>query len=227
MLRASLRIVFSVALATLAFVASSTWAQDQAGSKESAKPAVASDKSPAKDPGAQAAENQDVAGTVKPETESKGKTHFHLGVINVGAGYTHFSNGFVVRPFWPYGYPYGFGYSPFFYDSFYYPYYPSFYGPYLSGYVPYASGFTYEMGKGQVKLEAEPKTAAVRLDGAYAGTADKLKSMWLEPGAYDLTVSSPNGGDFHERIYVLSGKTVKIKATLVPQNAQPKSPDKR
>src|SRR4029077_1247944 len=50
--------------------------------------------------------------------------------------------------------------------------------------------------------------------GAYAGTADRLKSMWLDPGAYDLTVSAKDRESFHQRVYVLSGKSLKITAKL-------------
>jgi hypothetical protein len=231
MLRTYLKIALNLVLAAIALISINTRAQAQAGSNGATQASVVADKPQATDSSAKAAvEKQDVDQASKADKESKGKTHFHLGGISLGAGYTHFSDNYYVRPFWPY--PYGFGYSPFFYDSFYYPYYdPIFYRPYLAGFVPYPYpyGLAYEAGKGEVKLEAEPKTAEVRLDGAYAGTAEKLKSMWLAPGAYDLTVSSANGGErvFHERIYVLSGKTVKIKARLVAQNAERKALDKK
>jgi hypothetical protein len=231
MLRRYLKIALSLVPAAIVLISTNAIAQGQADSKVTAQPAVVADKPQAADSSAKAAvEDQDVAQTSKAEKESKGKTHFRLGGIGIGAGYTHFSDNYYVRPFWPY--PYGFGYSPFFYDSFYYPSYdPVFYRPYLSSFAPYPYPYelAYEAGKGEVKLEAEPKTAEVRLDGAYAGTAEKLKSMWLAPGAYDLTVSSANGGErvFHERIYVLSGKTVKIKARLVAQNAERKALDKK
>jgi hypothetical protein len=38
---------------------------------------------------------------------------------------------------------------------------------------------------GQIKLDA-PKGSTVYLDGALAGSAEKLRSMWLEPGIYEL-----------------------------------------
>jgi hypothetical protein len=41
--------------------------------------------------------------------------------------------------------------------------------------------------------------------------------MWLEPGAYDLSVSSKDHEPFHRRIYVLSGRSLKIAAKLNPQ----------
>ena len=52
----------------------------------------------------------------------------------------------------------------------------------------------------------------VYVDDAYAGEVRKLKTMWLEPGVYKLEVRD---GDrkFARKIYVLSGKTLDLKAT--------------
>ena len=52
------------------------------------------------------------------------------------------------------------------------------------------------------------------VNGGYAGTADKLKTIWLDPGAYDLSLSAAGREPYRERIYVLSGKTLKIAAVL-------------
>jgi hypothetical protein len=143
------------------------------------------------------------------EKASKGKTRFRFGTVTVGSGYTHFSAGVFASPFWGYGFaPYTFAYDPFFYAPFYYP---SFYGPFLPD-------LAYRADKGEVRLEAKPSAASVYLDDAYAGTAGKLKHMWLAPGAYDLTVSAIDGSIFHQRIYVLSGRSLKIKAKFVARN---------
>jgi PEGA domain len=135
----------------------------------------------------------------------KSNIRWHLGTISVGAGY---SSG-------PYYGPYG-----------YYPYgpyalypgdwvYSSLWDPMWGGYPYYASGsFAYNNGRGELRLTADPKLAEVYIDGAYAGTADRLKSMWLDPGAYDLTVSAKDRESFHQRVYVLSGKSLKITAKL-------------
>jgi hypothetical protein len=64
----------------------------------------------------------------------------------------------------------------------------------------------------------EPKLAEVYVDNAYAGTADHLKNIWLEPGAYDLLVSSKDRMSFRRRIYVLTGGSLKITAKLDPGN---------
>ncbi len=145
-------------------------------------------------------------------TPEKRKIHFRLGGVSVGAGYSHFSGPY----YYPYVYPYA--YAPFGYfpgdwvaASYWYPVssvYP-FYGP---------GAFGYGDGRGEVRLMADPKAAEVYIDGGYAGTADKLKSMWLDPGAYDLTVSAGGREPFHQRLYVLSGKSLKITAKLDPES---------
>jgi hypothetical protein len=48
------------------------------------------------------------------------------------------------------------------------------------------------------------------LDGAYAGKAGDLKSMWLDPGAYQFEVRQDSRTAFSRKIYVLSGKTLRI-----------------
>ena len=95
----------------------------------------------------------------------------------VGAGYSYFSGGY------PYGYgPEYWAYSP------YYLYNPVLWSPF---YHPgYYTGFAYRPNMGKVKIQAPDKTSMVYLDGALAGRLDRLKDMWLEPGAYQLEVRS-------------------------------------
>jgi hypothetical protein len=52
----------------------------------------------------------------------------------------------------------------------------------------------------------------VYVDGGYAGTIEHLKSFWLEPGAYDVAVTTADGRRFEQRVYVLTGKTLKLDA---------------
>jgi hypothetical protein len=161
------------------------------------------------------------SGAKHSDTDAANKTHFRLGSITVGAAYARFPDSYYAGGFWPYSfypyhfYPLAFGYQPFYYG------YPLLYPSYVPDLV-------YSLGKGEVKLAAEPKTASVYLNGAYAGTARNLKSMWLEPGAYDLSLSAPGQQEFHQRIYVLSGKSLKIAARLAPTTGQKpeKSPEK-
>lgn len=150
----------------------------------------------------------------KPESS---KWHVRLGTVTVSASYVHLPDNFFLSPFYPYGlYPYGIGYSPFFYDPFYSPFY-----------APNVGGFAYAEDKGKVELVTDAKNAEVYLDGAYAGLAANLKRMWLRPGAYDLTVAAPDGSAFQQRIYVLSGKSLKIRAKLVPPNIHEKPEEKQ
>lgn len=63
---------------------------------------------------------------------------------------------------------------------------------------------------GRIKLVSVSKATKVFLNGAFAGVAEDLKDMWLEPAAYNLKLESPSVGSSEFRVYVLSGKTVKI-----------------
>jgi hypothetical protein len=158
---------------------------------------------------AQSSDNDD-----KDETTHH-RSHVHLGTIGFGFSYTHFPAGFY--PYYGYGlYPFGYGpfYSPF-YSPFAYGFYDPFYGPYYPGI--YGGSLAYGVDKGEVKLSTSGKGAQVYLDGAFAGPADKLKTMWLDPGAYNLSVSAPGQQKFEQRIYVISGKTLKIRAQLSAQ----------
>jgi hypothetical protein len=147
--------------------------------------------------------SQNSSDTKDEEKSSPHKVRWHLGTVTVGATYTHFSGPLFFSPFWTYGYypvpfyhygAYGLGYAPGFW-------YPSHY-------------FDFNEGKGNVRLSTNVKNAEVQLNGAYAGTMKDLKSFWLEPGAYDLELSAPGRAPFQKRIYVLSGKSLRIQADL-------------
>jgi hypothetical protein len=154
--------------------------------------------------------SQNSSNTDDEKNSSSSKVRWHLGTVTVGAAYAHLSGPFYFSPFWPYGfypgapiylypygaYAYGLGYAP----GFWYP-------PYY---------FDYGVGKGNVRLSANVKNAQVQLNGAYAGVMKDLKSIWLDPGVYDLELSAPGRAPFQKRIYVLSGKTLKIQADLPP-----------
>lgn len=123
-----------------------------------------------------------------------------LGGIVVSAGYTHFSG-----PYYPYyyGYPYAY-YSPFYDWAWYNPFFhPGFY-----------DGFSRGPGKGEIRLRTNLDKAEVYLDGAYAGLAADLKTIWLAPGAYNLELKAPQRTPYARRIYILTGKILKIDAPL-------------
>lgn len=162
-------------------------------------------------PAATARDSADRAGDETKAEETavhhKGRgTRVRLGGITVGAGYSHFS-----------GYPY---FGP---PYALWPYwgarelllYPS-YG-WLGGFMHpgYYRDYREGPGMGHVKLDTAAKQALVYVDGGYAGVAKDLKSIWLRPGAYNLEVRTDQES-FTQRIYVLSGKTLRIEANLTP-----------
>lgn len=99
------------------------------------------------------------------------------------------------------------------YSSYRVPYYG--YGPYDPWgwrYPYYAPGFYLvpDPGRGEVKLTHLDKTAEIYINQAFAGIAGDLKTFYLDPGAYDLEVRMANKEPQQKRIYVLSGKTLKL-----------------
>lgn len=155
-----------------------------------------------KDQGVEQAKNNE-----DDSTPARKHTHVHLGTVTVGASYTNFGHAFV-GPFYPYPYyPYGaFSVGAFYTPYAGYPFYGSFYNP------AYGPVLKYGPGKGEVKLSSlgRNKNAEVYIDNGYAGLAGKLKDMWLDPGVYDLSLKASDGSRFTKRIYVLSGKSLKI-----------------
>ena len=133
------------------------------------------------------------AGLLVPATAA-----VRLGTISIGAGFGYYSG-----PGWGWGgwYPppvYG-GWWGYPYAS---PFYDPFYGP--------AVYWTPQPNLGEVKLRSSSKDAEVYIDSAYAGTASKLKSFWLAPGVYQLEVRATGQAAHQKRIYVLTGKTLKV-----------------
>jgi hypothetical protein len=119
-----------------------------------------------------------------------------LGTVSVGAGYGYYSG-----PVWP-GY-----YPPFFYD----PVYDPFYYPWIGySFFPSPVYLVPQPDKGQVSLQGSYDNSEVYLDNAYAGTAATLKKFWLAPGVYDLEVRPKDQPPKKKRIYVLTGKTLKV-----------------
>jgi hypothetical protein len=110
-----------------------------------------------------------------------------LASLSIGAGYGYYSG-----PVWP-GY-----YPPLFYDPWFDPFFAS------------PVYFLPQPDKGRVSLQSRYKDADVYLDSAYAGTTATLKKFWLAPGVYELEVHPKDQTPVKKRIYVLTGKTLKI-----------------
>jgi hypothetical protein len=136
---------------------------------------------------------------------------FRLAGFSFGAGYGHYSG----RYWWPW---YGGGFHPY---SYYYSYPYRFYSPLwydapaLWYHPGWYTGFAYRQGMGEIRLRTAPEDAEVYLNDAWAGKTKDLKSIWLEPGAYNLRVQAENYQPFAIRVYVLSGKTLKVDAPLI------------
>jgi hypothetical protein len=142
----------------------------------------------------------------KQDTTTRSRPRIRFGGFMVNAGFSHFSGpfmfpyyGYPFRP-WMWG-PYSWNW-PMMFD-------PFLYGPYL--HPGFFTGFGYYPSMGEIKLKSADKEAWVYLDGALAGKAEKLKNMWLEPGAYNLEVKSGQKR-FSQKVYVLSGKTLRLTA---------------
>ena len=133
------------------------------------------------------------------------RPHVRLGGVFIGAGYSRYSG------YPSYGYYSGFwGRRPdFFYPFLLWPFAPGF-----------ATGFVYQPNMGEVKIQTNNKTAWVYLNGAFAGRADHLRSMWLDPGVYNFEVRGGNRR-YAQRIYVLTGKTLKLTPELMEQVGRP------
>jgi hypothetical protein len=129
-----------------------------------------------------------------------------LGGVSVSGGYSHgWGPGYWGPGYW----------GPYWRSPLLWSYYdPFWYGSWM--YPGYYTGYAQGPGMGEVKLAASDKDAVVLIDGAYAGEARKLKSMWLEPGVYNLEVRHGDTS-FERRIYVLSGKTLELRAELKPR----------
>ena len=131
-----------------------------------------------------------------------------LGGFVFGAGYGYHSG------YYPYRYYSGPYFWPW-YDSLYFPSYYGFNSP-LWYHPGWFTGYSYRAGMGEVRIRTGLPDADVYLDDGFAGKAKDLKSMWLEPGAYNVKVEASGHDPFAVRIYVLSGKTLKLDARLIP-----------
>ena len=134
---------------------------------------------------------------------SFGWPRVRLGGITVGVGYTHYSGRFY----------------PYYYDPFYSPYGYPYWGSYYGAWAPfYGPGYGWDVRsatKGEVRLASSFPDAEVYINGAYAGPVRKLRTMWLDPGAYDLEVRPANQPVAQKRVYVLSGKKLDVRLAEV------------
>jgi hypothetical protein len=89
------------------------------------------------------------------------------------------------------------------------PYWGSYWGPY-----PYYGYYGYPAATGTLKFHTDVKDAEVYIDGAYAGTVGKLKTMYLRPGSYDIEVRAAGRAQFDQKVYIAAGKTLNLSPPL-------------
>lgn len=88
------------------------------------------------------------------------------------------------------------------------------YSPYWGAY-PYPYGYYgYAPATGAVKFDTKVKDAEVYINGAYAGTIGKLKTMNLRPGSYHIEVRESGQTAFDKKVYIAAGKTLHLNPEL-------------
>ena len=89
------------------------------------------------------------------------------------------------------------------------------FGPYWGPYGSYGFGPYFAVpNAGEVRLDTDVKDAEVFINGAFAGTAGKLKTIRMRPGAYSIEFRAPGRSRFAQKIYVIAGKTIKLHPEL-------------
>ena len=111
------------------------------------------------------------------------------------------------------GFQAGFGYSNY---SRYYPFngrFPYFLSP-LYGYgPPYFHPMIQTVSlreAGRVKLKNMTRDAVVHINGGFAGIGKDLKSFYLKPGSYELSVQRYGYERIERKLYVLTDKSIEI-----------------
>jgi hypothetical protein len=112
---------------------------------------------------------------------------FTSSALAIGHGH-----GFVYGGFYPaYDWGWGWGWGGPFWGDF--------------TWAPYYWDYT-----GTVKLENVDKSDSVYINGSYAGKAGKLHTIYLDPGSYRVTVENNGKNLVDQRVYVITGNTVKL-----------------
>jgi hypothetical protein len=106
------------------------------------------------------------------------------------------------------GFYYGpYFYSPWFYSSFWW-------------YPPYGYGYPYYYGAvgASIRIQVQPKSAEVYVDGHLAGIVDQFDGMFqnlvVEPGSHEIIVYQEGCKSIVQRLYLSVGSSYKIKGTM-------------
>ena len=133
--------------------------------------------------------------------------------------------GYGYRGYYPW-YGYGGGYYPGYYSGFSFGF--GAYGwPYYYGGLPYAAygyyGSSFDSGYGygggaSLKVEVQPKTAEVYVDGQLAGIVDQFDGMFqslsVEPGGHEITIYHEGFRSIRQQLYLSAGSTQRIKGAM-------------
>ena len=83
---------------------------------------------------------------------------------------------------------------------------PAYWGPPIYYAVPARSA-----NSGELKVDTNAKDASIYINGAFAGTVRKMKTMWLRSGTYDVKVQNTDGGVFDQKVFVPIDKKIVIE----------------
>lgn len=90
------------------------------------------------------------------------------------------------------------------------------YGPYWGpAYGPVYVGNSHP-NSGQIKFDLKDKSAAVYVDGAYAGLTKDVNGKWFRSGKYDLELRREDGATYHQRVFVTPGNTLRVRPEFIP-----------
>jgi hypothetical protein len=110
------------------------------------------------------------------------------------------------------GFYYGAYYGPYFYNPWFYS---SFWW-----YPPYGYGYPYYYGAvgANIRIQVQPKSAEVYVDGNLAGIVDQFDGMFqnlvVEPGGHEITIYADGYHSIVKPLYLSVGTSYKIKGVM-------------
>lgn len=85
-------------------------------------------------------------------------------------------------------------------------------------YPPYYPGYRYAAPESDLKVDVQPKEAAVYVDGYFAGKVDEFdgafQRLHVSPGEHEITVYLEGYKSLHEKLYLSPNSTRKIEGSL-------------
>ena len=109
----------------------------------------------------------------------------------------------------------GYFYDPFYFGAYQYPY-PY---PYPYGYPPYRYPFAIDR-TADIRLQVTPKSAAVYVDGYYAGIVDDFDGVFqrlhVQPGAHEITLYLKGYRTYKEQRYLTPESSYRMHYAMAP-----------